>query len=120
MAQPNEEYSFLRGDDYGDLLLQTDVIQKVYCVDQSNSFIIKCISEAIEVIEKQLNYVDDSETALKYISIKGQVLRSLENARQLMAIYQGTCISHPPRALPPTQEDMSHFLDRWRKKRSNS
>lgn len=117
MAQPNKTYADLRGD-YGDLLLDEYIYQNVNFVNHADNLIIDSITKAIEILEKQRKFIDEGEKALRNLSIKGQVLMSLENARQLMSIYKGVSISKGPHICPPSQKDMTHFLDKWRKKRS--
>ena len=120
MAKPNGVYEFLRGD-YGDTVLDVDLFQRVNYVDDLDHLIIKDIVDAIEIIEKQQQkYVDRNERALKDISIKGQVLNSLMNARDLMSVFQERSVSRGPRSFPPTPDDMRDFLKKWRKKRSSS
>ena len=118
MAKPDEYLSPYRGD-YGDLLLNIDVYKNIRCVDNGENLIIQYITDAIEIIKKQQKYVGN-ERALECLSIKGQVLNSLENARNLMSVLQERSISKGPRSFPPTPDDMRHFLNKWREKRSNS
>lgn len=117
MGRLNKHLIEIRGD-YGDLLLCNSMYQDVFFVNNKDDLIIHHLTAALELLEKQNQYVDIEEAPIAYITVDTLVSQSVRNALDLMAIKNGQCISKCVHMYPPSQKEMDDFLKKWRKRKS--
>ena len=104
----------------GDLMILSDTSTKIMKITDNEETLVYHLVSAYEILDKQLDQLDPASKCAIDISRKGQALRSITNALELLSVHNKQRLSLTASNLPPSKKEMETFLRKWRKKNPTS